>query len=137
MPEPTAFTLEEYRSLRTELLAKLEAARATQVYAVGAAAAYYAWLNGLQDAPPRLSALWFVPVGIAVLGLLRNLDLRNQVKVIGEYLAVIEEQVADSRPEQLGWEHHLNRNRARYVSLSTRAFWVVFIILTGVLPFVF
>ena len=73
--QPTAddrngFDLEEFKTLRQEILQKVEASSRLEVFAVTGAAAVYAWLGTRDVAVAR--AVWFIPCLFPILGYMRR-----------------------------------------------------------------
>ena len=106
---PDDIHLEEYKSLRDEVLKKVAAAETLEFYAAGAVAAVYAWLAG--NKVPGTAWLWHVPVVFPILGALRAWTLDRQLGVIGDYLARIEKNLS---PEKGGWEEFKTTRIGRF-----------------------
>lgn len=101
--------MKEYEAVLSRIThARSDVARVETIYPF-AIAAIYAWVF---TNPPPFSQLWSValwlPVGIAVLGIVRLYSRRRHMTVLEEYLRELESEVygADS---DLGWERRYDR----------------------------
>src|SRR5262245_19983482 len=98
------FSREEYRTLRDEVLRKVDAAEKLAYYAAGAVGAVYAWMAANKVVSG--SRLWYVPVMFPLLGGLRAWVLGRQIKVIGGYLCELESDLGRDRKAPEGWEKY-------------------------------
>jgi hypothetical protein len=128
------FHLEEYRQLRTELLALLSRLDTLLQYAVLASTFVYAWICAntyvLADAhkrlPPEiaLTALALPPIAVVLLGAIAW-STWMRIKALGTYLGNLE---SDFGFDQLGWEQRRTKHRKYRRSLAgpvTIAVWVI------------
>jgi hypothetical protein len=138
------FDLEEYKSLRAEIVQKVEISARLEVFAVTGAAAVYAWLATRDDAIPR--AIWFIPCLFPTLGFWRAKKLGDQMVIAGTYLELIERR---RRPGELtgldgelagrdihGWEAYVHRDEVwnKFRDRAGLFFWLSFMLLTAALP---
>lgn len=126
------FSREEYRTLRDEVLRKVDAAEKLAYYAAGAVGAVYAWMAASKVVAG--SPLWYVPVMFPLLGGLRAWVLGRQVTVIGGYLYELERDLGQDRQKPGGWEKYRKHHAGRFLDIATRAFWLVLLIATFLFP---
>src|SRR4029077_20299699 len=91
------FYIEEYKTLKAELLALVDESVKLETFGVAAVAALYAWL-GSHHIVTRL--VWFVPVLIPAFGLFRSRLLLRRIDHMSEY---IRKQI-EKKHDCLGWE---------------------------------
>jgi hypothetical protein len=133
------FDLEEFKALRAEILLKVEAISKLELTAVGGAAAVYAWLG--TRTPDVPGVIWFLPVLFSLLGWVRAYFLGKQITMAGDYLLHLETRLR-LRPvyQQVhGWEAHIREPavRRKFTDRVTYVFWMVFFLITCILPFIF
>ncbi|HYC58983.1 MAG TPA: hypothetical protein VEK79_05390 [Thermoanaerobaculia bacterium] len=140
------FDVEEFAALRQEILNKVDANYRVEVFAVTGTAAVYAWLGTRAD--DIAIGIWYLPILFPVLAFLRAKKLGHQMDVVGEYLRILETRLRpnemsglDGRPlgpNIHGWEGYVHRPHVwkAFQDKASLYFWVSFILLTLVLPFV-
>ncbi|MEM9097733.1 MAG: hypothetical protein AAGC79_04350 [Pseudomonadota bacterium] len=105
------FHLEEYKSLRTEMMSLQTERRLTDRLGASAIVAIYAWLlttgGSIPDLLARLNFL--LPTLIAYLCYLQSTRISKGIRTVGSYLAHFEKKYAD--PEIGGWEYMLSHIR--------------------------
>jgi hypothetical protein len=126
------FSLEEYRTLRTEVLAKVDAVEKLSLFAAGAVAAVYSWL-ATQEVRSS-SVLWYLPVLFPALGAFRARMIGSQIKVLGEYLRLLEEELGGSRSRAIGWEKYRQCHLSRFMDIAMRVFWILLLASTLLFP---
>jgi hypothetical protein len=143
--EEETFDLEEFKTLRQEILQKVEATNRLEVFAVTGAAAVYAWLATRDHAVVRI--VWFIPVLFPVLGFWRAKKIGDQMTIVGGYLELIErrrrqKELSGANGELAGrdvhgWESYVHRDTVwnKFRDRAGLYFWISFICLTIVLPF--
>ncbi|MEM8791468.1 MAG: hypothetical protein AAGE80_07610 [Pseudomonadota bacterium] len=105
------FHLEEYKSLRAEMMSLQGERRLTDRLGASAMIAIYAWLLSKGDnVPSGLSNLaFFLPTLIAYLCYLQSTRISKGIRSAGTDLAHLESNYA--HPEVGGWEHMLSHLR--------------------------
>ena len=150
--------LEQYRSLRGEILDTLKAARSIELYAVIGLSLYYAWIfsrcfpqmpsDSLLTGPLGASLgqviPWVVPGLIPIFGGWRNLKSARYVSRLGGYLRLVESEFAkENHPigPHKGWETYVEsvRRGGRFRQnilagpIISWAFWATIIIAVVIL----
>jgi hypothetical protein len=106
-PIKHAFTLEEFKCLRTEIMDCITAQRNLEALCVGAIAVVYSFLLS----KPELSILaWLVPIIISVFGLARIIAISIQIRIIADYLRRVEEEI---NPNGGFWEQYIYSERKK------------------------
>ena len=127
---------EEYKSLRSEIIANQERRAANERYGAGASVAIYAWLavNSNEADPTTQPFLWFawwLPVAIAAFGLYRQWVLTRGTREAGRYLADLQAALDIG---DLGWERRLVvKARGHAVSRSSMYAWLAGLVLAFVI----
>jgi hypothetical protein len=127
--ERTDFHIEEYKTLREEIMYLGREMRFLERAAVIGPVIAYSWLtiegvNAL-ELPMQVFA-WWLPVFLVLFLMRRIHRTSNGVLLIAEYITLIENLIAAKSIG--GWEHYIadrdkkNRNR-QYLRLGDRLFW--------------
>ncbi|MEM9043690.1 MAG: hypothetical protein AAGC81_03265 [Pseudomonadota bacterium] len=107
------FHLEEYKSLRAEMMSLQGERRLTDRLGASAIVAIYAWLlttgGSIPDLLARLNFL--LPSVVAYLCYLQSTRISKGIRTVGTYLAHFEKKYAD--PEICGWEYMLSHVREK------------------------
>lgn len=123
------FHLEEYRSLKKEIEYRIKATEKIEIIVVGGITALYGWLSQQSDIPPKI---WWIPVGLTLFGLFRQIFLLNRIMEIASYIREIE--AAFCTDTLHGWENFLAEIRRKIkgnlLSISGYLLWVVLLIIT-------
>ena len=120
--------MEQYRSLRGEILDKIKQMHLIELYAIVAVSAYYAWLFN-RCLPPILgesvplgtwalyfgrATPWLMPVFIPLFGWWRNWKYAESIRRLAKYLRCIEAQFAREGlaiGPRNGWETYNDEER--------------------------
>lgn len=115
------FHMEEYKSLREELMAAQAERRIIDRLGAAAIIAIYSWLltTGAGAARPFQAAAWALPALVSLIGLLLSIRITAGVRTAGTYLGLIEDRYAD--PELAGWHSTLTTIRWSGRPAQTRA----------------
>ena len=139
----TELDLEEFKSLREEILQKVEASYRLEIIAVSGAAAVYAWLATRPIVSPPM---WLVPIFFPIFGFLRAQKMGHQMLVASDYLKLLERRI---RPSELsgekvgsdvhGWETYLHQKHIwrSFRDWSAKGLWGSFFVVTLVLSGLF
>jgi len=114
------FRAREYDLLKSEVATYVAETRDLERYAVGAAAAVYAWLATQQGNLP--APVWSIPPLIALVGAVRSQALGRHIDIIASYLQKLEDQLGGGP----GWESYFKDRRGE-LARSAFNFWLVFL----------
>lgn len=106
------FHLEEFKSLRSEIEARLKDSLMFAQYCLLGSAGVIAWLATTDPnkiTPALFQAAWWIPFILCLFGSLRAYAMLSRIMEIAEYIRVIEKAFASK--EIRGWEHFLERKR--------------------------
>lgn len=119
--------VEEYKSCR-ELIAKnIDIIERTEVYAVGACAAIFVFSLSATVKGVAIASAW-LPVVIAVLGLVRFWGLDDTIDKINSYFITIE-----NRFETIKWTtYYREKNKKKLLKKTRYGFWFVLIVVSVV-----
>jgi hypothetical protein len=123
------FYIEEYKTLKAELLALTDESVKLETFGVAAVAALYAWLASQHIAR---CLVWFVPVLIPVFGWFRSRLLLRRIDHMSEY---IREQI-EKKHDCPGWESFFHSDPKSKISRSVDALWLILGFVTILAPFV-
>jgi len=137
--DPFAYHMEEYKSLRDEIMAQQAARAQTERWGVAGILGIYAWLATNPVAGP-LSFLyllgWWVPFAAALYCGFRVNRISAGIKVAGNYLADLQGQLADQEHLK-GWEAQIREKRGTgdtarldLISKLMRTLWFAIILAT-------
>ena len=127
---------EEWKALRSECKNHVDETRRIEKLTVGAAGAVYAWLiTHTTEIASFGWYVWIVPMLFSVLGALRSWALGKEIQITAEYLLLLENEFTDECKTGLGWEKFFAPRRGDLYS-AVVVFWVVFISVTILVPFV-
>ena len=143
-PAEEQFHLEEYKALRREIQSRNEQQSATERSVILAIAAIYSFLATIlrdasfyQQIRPVLWLVWWVPVALSGVGLLRWLNDHMMIGRIAEYIRIYESQTSWGIQGLDGWERHIESRRNRGFihndRLITLVLWVLLIFFTAVI----
>ena len=126
-----SFLLEEYKSLRAEILYLVRQSYLFEAAILVGAGAIYSWLFSRD--PNSVSPLvWWLPFGITVLGAIRELGVRLRLYQLAEYIRKIEHDFLSD--ETSGWEHFLfsvrKKKRNTLLGISNILIWTSFVVIT-------
>src|SRR4051812_19020285 len=115
MTNEDEFRLEEYKSLRTELVEQIKEAYALEKYVLAGVFGSLIWLatNGLSYAGSIRGVAWTMPLIFVLLGLLRSLGLLSRMMSIASHLKRTEEDFT-----KRGYEADLRNEASRFLRLS-------------------
>jgi hypothetical protein len=82
------FYLEEYKTLKSELLSNVDETMKLEVYAVGSTIAFHAWCAS--HSVPRVA--WFAPLLLWMFGVHRSCSLLRRIEHLCEYIRVFPPQ---------------------------------------------
>lgn len=110
------FLIEEYKSLRAEILATQKARRDYEVFGAGLIAGLYGWLSSvpLSTGGSLVFVGWWVAPVIAGGVAVRTKTLSDGVRGAGKYLKSVERKLIGAEDPTLGWHLALGRARALY-----------------------
>ena len=114
------FYIEEYKTLKAELLALVDESKKVETFAVAAVAALYAWLASQHIA---VFLVWFVPVLIPLFGFFRCWLLLRRIDHMSGYIR----RELEKKHDCPGWESYYHDNPKSSISCSLYIFWVIFI----------
>ena len=157
--------IEQYRSLRGEILDKIRAMQSMELYAIIGLSVYYAWLftHCFPEVPANLSFLgflgnrlshivpWLIPVLIPVFGWWRVRTYVRNVRRLARYLRLVEAEFAGNEQSigpHSGWETYIEGQRKRSVTSRKSligfdvfvTYWftlIVFVICIGLIGAIF
>lgn len=126
-----SFLLEEYKSLRAEILYLVPQSYLFEATVLVGVGAVYSWLFSRD--PSNVNPLvWWLPCGMTVLGAIRELGVRIRLFQLADYIRRIESDFLND--ENCGWEHFLHsvRNNMRNILLgmSNVLIWSAFVVAT-------
>jgi hypothetical protein len=120
----TAMRLEEYKTLRAEVLERIKETNTLIITAAGGIGGAYAVIVSTFARPPVLSfshasgfvllsflVMVWTPVAFAALAYIKSREIWNVVIQISDHLQKIEEQVYGNAPVPLGWEKKMGQQR--------------------------
>src|SRR5437016_4011952 len=126
--------LEQYKTLREEILRVLDDMHRTEFWTAAAIGAVYAWLFGRNE--PRGSGLWWIGPLLIFLAGIRYLLLFDRVRTIGVYLRLIEEETFGDDAMLQGWERYsLRDGGGQRIILTTAIAWVSVFVVSLVVAF--
>jgi hypothetical protein len=136
LKEAFNFHMREHATLRKEIEIRNQELVKLQVYAVVGAAAVWSWLAASSKPLPRL--VWYIPVIISILGLMKAQSHLNGISKIAEYLRKLENAV-HRLPALEGWENFIHEERGnKWSSFSWNLFfWLTLIAATIAVPLLF
>jgi hypothetical protein len=115
--------LEQYKTLREEILRVLDDMHRTEFWAAAAIGAIYAWLFG--GNVPKGSGLWWIGPLLIFLAGLRYLLLFDRVRTIAVYLRQIEKETFGNDATLPGWERYSwDKGGGQRIILTTSIAWV-------------
>ena len=125
------FHLEEYRSLKLEVEYRVKSTERIEYLIIVATAAVYVWFTE-QAIPPLM---WWLPVILPMLGLVRQYGLLLRIMQVTEYIRLVEEKFCI---EQLkGWENNLRdlrrSPRGYIIGLSGYFLWLLLFVFTVII----
>ena len=129
--------LEEYRTLRAELEDQVRAQRQIEIYVMGGIALVYAWLATHPNVIGLWWLAWWLPVGIATFGFLKNRAFLSAIRAIATHMLEIEDSILVDGARPLTWYHDPKRTRGRHTRLFDvydYVMWPVLILLTIAIP---
>ena len=115
--------VEQYKTLREEIMHHIREADRTGFWAVTAAGAVYAWLFVNKVS---LTAAWYLPPAIILFSGLRALASTRRMMDIAKYLMRIETISFGNDDNLCGWERHLQTHVGHYTVFSPAVFSIVF-----------
>lgn len=133
MEENNSFDIqkEEYLSLRKEIenyLAELASLERNCVIAVATAYTWIATTTTLQTSFARIA--WWIPVLLPFFGGLRSLTIGKHLRVIGNYIRLIETKIlsCSDHKQRWGWEHFFLKHGNTQTTCLRILFWVSFFV---------
>ena len=101
---PNSFHLQEYVSLRANILSLVDQVNQVEKYVVIGTAVVYSWLaiHNAEGGSLSHNMFWFLPLFFTILGSLKVYMLKNGILKIGRYIHRLEEVCGLA---ELGWEH--------------------------------
>jgi len=127
------FLLEEYKSLRSELVERARWVRTLETLGTGAIATIWAWLVSTKAS---FGVVWFAPAIIPVIGVARSVRVHYETKRLAEYLLRIERLLLDKAlyDAGAGWERYRQGETGSYRFIPL--YWTLMFTLTLAAPFV-
>jgi hypothetical protein len=122
------FYIEEYKTLKAELLANVEESIKLEIYALGATAAVYAWLVSQEICKV---IIWFLPFILCLFGSIRSYALIRRVEHIAKYIS----EEIEKKNDCPGWETYFRDNKKTLLSATVYIFWLGLLFITIVAPF--
>lgn len=125
------FLLEEYKSLRAEILYLVRQSYLFEAAILVGVGAIYSWVFSREtgDTSPLL---WWLPFGITVLGAIREIGVRIRIYQLAEYICKTESEFLSEG--SLGWEHFLifvrRKKRNTLLGMSNILIWTSFVVIT-------
>jgi hypothetical protein len=130
--------IEQYRSLRTEILDLIQAMRQIQFYAASGVTIYYAWIlthETIYQSAVMRGLVWGFPLIIPFFGFFRNREHWRTVKRISNYLIKETERESKLQGYPTGWETHHELYPEGSLSIFN-TFWIALVLIIVVLGIV-
>ena len=132
MSESSDYHLAEYTSLHGEIRELNAEERVLEKQAIFATGVVWAWLAVHGAAVPWLA--WCIPILFSVAGGIRAVALNRAVENIAAYIMKLERELTASSPVK-GWEtHRREQSVASGLSRSAKAFWILLLLITLLVP---
>jgi hypothetical protein len=113
--------IEEYKSCRDLIAKNIDIIEKTEFYAVGSSAAVAVFSISQTERLICLTAS-YLPLAIAILGLLRFLGIDSTIRKINNYLIDVEKRYKS----QIGWTHSYRaQNTFKSLKYSRYAIWII------------
>ena len=126
--------LEQYKTLREEILRVLDDMHRTEFWTAAAIGAIYAWL--FSSNMPKGSGLWWIGPLLIFLAGLRYLLLFDRVRTIAVYLRQIEQETFKDNPTLPGWERYSwDKGEGQRIILTTSIAWVAIFLVSLAVTF--
>jgi len=126
---------EQYKMLRSEIVALVDETRRVETQSVVATAALYAWLATHSESIPF--GTWFLGFPLVLLASVRTLSLFHRIGFIASYLRIIEAKYLSGDSEMPGYERYFESHSTSRISPTSMALWVVLLLTTLGAPFAF
>ena len=127
------FLLEEYKTLREEIVLHVNHGRQIEIALVLGIGAIYGWAPH-ENAGEIINLIWWFPPLLAALGAFREWGHRVRIFQIAEYIRKIETHFLKA-PAPLGWEHYLVEKRKLsdnvVLGYSQYVYWITLFIATS------
>jgi len=124
MEKDIEFLKLEYQTLRHEIEIVSKELRDIEKYTIVIISAVWVWLVTHSDNIPKEAApyLWWLPVFVVILGIVRFLGVQQSLYKIANYIAdSIEPKFLEN---EKGWENHLNpRPRGTQIRWWNSSYW--------------
>jgi len=121
--------LEQYKTLRDEILRVLDEMRRTEFWGAAATGAVYAWLLTHPNELKNAAIWWIGPIVVLVCGI-RCLLLFDRIRTIAVYLRRIEDDAFAHQRDLPGWERYMTEAGGLRIVITTVIAWVFMLALS-------